>query len=113
MSFDITLGAYLAALCSTASFLPQAWKIIRLKDTGSISVGMYALTVSGFALWLVYAVATTQWALIASNAVCLVVSLFILATTCLPRRETEQVADAILKTAAYDEPHSAASLRDD
>lgn len=43
-----------AALASTISFAPQAWKIIRTRDTKAISAGMYAITVTGFALWTIY-----------------------------------------------------------
>ena len=38
----------LAILASTTSFAPQAWKIIKTRDTGAISSGMYAVTVVGF-----------------------------------------------------------------
>ncbi|WP_244604713.1 MULTISPECIES: PQ-loop domain-containing transporter [Mesorhizobium] len=40
---------YLAAIWAMTSFTPQAWKIIRTRDTNSISAPMYALTVVGFA----------------------------------------------------------------
>lgn len=48
----VTILGYLAAAASMASFAPQAWKIIRSRRTKDISVGMYLLTVSAFALWL-------------------------------------------------------------
>jgi len=44
------IGGSLAALASTISFAPQAWKIIRTRQTGDISRGMYAITVTAFAL---------------------------------------------------------------
>ena len=42
----------LATLASVICFTPQAWKVIRTRDTSSISAAMYAVTVVGFALWL-------------------------------------------------------------
>ena len=45
----------LATICSTTSFVPQAWKVIRTRDTSAISKRMYAITVTGFSLWLAYA----------------------------------------------------------
>jgi len=53
---------YAASLCSTTSFLPQAWKIIRTGDTGAISKRMYAVTVTGFALWSVFGVMRMEMA---------------------------------------------------
>jgi len=50
----VTLIGYLATVCSMTSFAPQAWKIIKTRDTSSISAPMYALTVLGFALWLAF-----------------------------------------------------------
>jgi len=68
-----------AALASIASFVPQAWKIIRTHKTKDISSGMYVLTVSAFALWTIYGIMTGQWALVASNSICLLLSGSILA----------------------------------
>jgi MtN3 and saliva related transmembrane protein len=78
----ITILGYLAALASMASFVPQAWKIIRSHETKGISAGMYLLTVSAFALWLAYGVLLRQWPLVVSNGVCFGLSAFILAMTC-------------------------------
>ena len=54
MAGFITIIGWLAAFASTASFAPQAWRIIRTRDVQGISLAMYALTVSAFALWLAY-----------------------------------------------------------
>jgi MtN3 and saliva related transmembrane protein len=85
----------LAALASTTSFVPQAWKIIRTRDTDAISAAMYAVTVVGFALWLAYGLLLGQWPLIVTNGLCLALSAFILAMKLLPRRQREAVADAL------------------
>ena len=86
---------YVAACCSMISFTPQAWKIIKSRETKDISAGMYAFTVTGFALWLAFGAMLGQWPIIISNFVCLVLSAFILLMTLLPRRQKEAVADAI------------------
>ena len=67
-----------AALCSMASFIPQAAKIIRERDASSVSLRMYAVTVVGFALWIGYGVLLRSWPLVASNAVCLALAALIL-----------------------------------
>jgi MtN3 and saliva related transmembrane protein len=81
-----------AALCSTTSFAPQAWRIIRTGDTKAISPPMYILTVGAFALWLAYGVLKSEWPLIATNAPCLALSTFILTMTLLPGRRRRALA---------------------
>jgi len=90
-----TVIGTLAATASTASFAPQAWKIVKSRHTADISAGMYVLTVAGFTLWTAYGVMLGAWPLIVSNAICLTLSGFILTMKLLPRRKKEQVADAL------------------
>lgn len=90
---------YLAAAASTASFAPQAWKIIRTRETKDISTGMYILTVLGFSLWTSYGLMLVQWPLILTNSLCLVLSAFILLLKMLPESEKQTVADAVDPTA--------------
>jgi len=90
-----TLVGSVAAFASTASFAPQAWKIIRSRKTDDISSGMYLLTVGGFSLWTIYGVLLHEWPLIATNSICLVLSAFILTMKLLPARQKEEVADAL------------------
>ena len=94
-----TLAGTLATVCSVSSFVPQAVKVTRTRDTGGISVRMYAVTVVGFALWLTYGLLLRQWPLILTNGICLLLSGFILAMTLLPRHRREQVAEALDPTA--------------
>ena len=72
-----TLGT-LAALCSMGSFLPQVIKIWKEKDASQVSLRMYVVTVTGFALWIVYGVMLKSWPLVGSNVVCLGLSAAIL-----------------------------------
>jgi MtN3 and saliva related transmembrane protein len=67
-----------AALCSMVSFAPQLIKIWREKDARSVSLRMYLVTVTGFALWLTYGLVIGQWPIAVSNAVCLAMSAAIL-----------------------------------
>jgi len=84
-----------AAAASTSSFAPQAWKIIRTRETKGISVGMYGITVVGFALWLAYGLMLGQWPLIFTNSVCLLLSAFILLMKILSPRTRDAVADTL------------------
>jgi MtN3 and saliva related transmembrane protein len=90
-----TVVGGIAAVLSTVSFVPQATKIIRSRDTSGISTGMYLVTVAGFTLWTAYGAMQTAWPLIASNSICLILSAFILMMKLLPQREKEKVADAV------------------
>jgi len=72
------LGA-VAALCSVTSFVPQVVKIVRDRDAAAVSLRMYAITVTGFALWTVYGWILGEWPLIAANAISLMLSSIVLA----------------------------------
>lgn len=56
---------------------------------------MYVLTVTGFALWLSYGLLLRQWPLFVTNAICLLLSTFILVMKLLPSKKKNEVADAI------------------
>ena len=72
------LIGYIAAGCTTLSFLPQALHTFRTRDVSGISLGMYALFTTGVALWLVYGLLVSAWPVVAANAVTLVLALTIL-----------------------------------
>jgi MtN3 and saliva related transmembrane protein len=91
----ITIVGAFAATLSTISFVPQAVKVIRSRDTSSISAGMYLITVAGFTLWMTYGVMQKAWPLITSNGICLVLAAFILTMKLLPQPATEKVAEAL------------------
>jgi MtN3 and saliva related transmembrane protein len=91
----IAVAGTLAALCSTISFVPQAWRIVRTRDTQAISPLTYSLTVTGFALWTAYGLGLGEWPLIVTNSICFVLSAFILVMTILPRPKKEAVAETI------------------
>lgn len=90
-----TVVGALATIASTASFAPQAWKIIKSRETHAISAAMYVVTVVGFALWAGYGILLLQWPLIVTNSLCLVLSGFILTMKLLPRRQKQRVAEAL------------------
>ena len=86
-----------AAIASTISFTPQAWKIIKTAETKNISAGMYCITVVAFALWATYGVMLRQWPLVTSNVICLVLSGFILIMKLLPSSKKRRVSISIKK----------------
>ena len=62
------LGAAAATL-TTISFVPQALKAIRSRETRGISLLMYAVFTLGIAFWFAYGVALGSWPMIVSNAI--------------------------------------------
>jgi MtN3 and saliva related transmembrane protein len=92
-----TIVGILAAICSTTSFAPQAWRVLKTRDTEAISKRMYVITVVGFALWTAYGIMGRQWPLIVPNAICLTLAAFILVMKLLPQRKVDVIADAILR----------------
>lgn len=91
----ITITGVAAALCSVVSFGPQAWRIIRTRDTKAISAVTYGVTVVGFTLWTLYGLLLKQWPIIVTNSVCFLLAGFILVMKLLPRPKREAVADAL------------------
>ena len=53
-----------AAILTTASFVPQAWHTFRTHDVSGISLSMYSLFTAGVALWLVYGILMEAWPII-------------------------------------------------
>ncbi len=98
----VTVVSLFAATLSMISFVPQAWEIIRSRNTDAISLKMYLITVTGFVAWLIYGVLLSQWAIIVQNVICLGLSSFILVMKLLPQRRKEAVADLLTPDAVSD-----------
>jgi MtN3 and saliva related transmembrane protein len=77
MQLSEILG-YFAATATTASFIPQAIKVIKTRDTKSISLWMYVLFSFGVMLWLVYGIMLSAVPIILANAVTLLLATIIL-----------------------------------
>ena len=69
----------LAAILTTAAFVPQALHIIRHRETKAISLVMYVAFASGVAFWLLFGVIIHNWPIIVSNAITLVLTVAIVA----------------------------------
>jgi MtN3 and saliva related transmembrane protein len=67
-----------AAILTTASFVPQAWHTFRTRDVSGISLSMYSLFTAGVALWLVYGILMEAWPIIIANIITTSLALMIL-----------------------------------
>ena len=79
MRLNTELIGYLAAGVTTLSFVPQALKTIRTRDTYAISSGMYATFSVGVALWFAYGVTLGSWPIILANGITFLLAATILA----------------------------------
>ena len=59
----------LAAVLTTASFVPQVLHTFRTKDVSGISLGMYSAFTLGVGLWLVYGLLLDAWPIVIANAI--------------------------------------------
>ena len=68
MNFTNLIG-YLAAFGTTVSFIPQAIKTIRTKDTSGISLLMYLCFITGTTLWLVFGLLSHAMPVVVANVI--------------------------------------------
>lgn len=64
----------IAAVFTTAAYIPQTLKVIKSRDTRSISLGMYVLITLGIAIWMIYGVMINSISLIIANSITLVMA---------------------------------------
>lgn len=67
-----------AAILTTLSFIPQAIKVVRTRETEAISFAMYALFTMGVTLWGIYGLMTWQWSIIIANGITVILAATIL-----------------------------------
>lgn len=72
--FDPHIFGYIAGALTTISFLPQAIKTLKSRDTESISLLMYALFVTGVLFWFIYGVVKQDNTIIIANLVTLLLA---------------------------------------
>lgn len=68
----------IAAILTTLSFLPQAYQVIKTKDTSSISLGMYTMFVFSVFLWIIHGWNIQDYNLIGANTITFVFASIIL-----------------------------------
>jgi MtN3 and saliva related transmembrane protein len=68
----VTLLGLSAAFCTTLSFLPQALKTLRTRNTGGISLLMYSVFTFGTFLWLLYGIFSADIPVAVANGITLI-----------------------------------------
>ena len=59
---------------TTCSFLPQAIRTLRTRDTEAISLTMYSVFCIGVLLWLSYGIALVNWPMMIANSITLMLA---------------------------------------
>ncbi len=77
MNYIDTIG-YIAAMCTTFAYIPQAVKVIKTNDTRSLSLVMYFILTVGVGLWFLYGVIREDWPLAIANAITFIFAFIIL-----------------------------------
>lgn len=88
MFFQI-LG-YIAACFTTISFLPQALKTIKTRDTTGISFWMYAVFSTGVFFWIIYGLYLNDPAIYLANMITFLFAVIILAFKIINIRKGEK-----------------------
>ncbi|MFQ5441642.1 MAG: SemiSWEET transporter [Thermodesulfobacteriota bacterium] len=68
----VTIIGLAAAAFTTVSFVPQAVKIIKIRETRDISLLTYLLLETGIFLWFVYGILIVNLPVILANGITLV-----------------------------------------
>jgi len=70
---------YAAATLTVVSYLPQAVRVWRTRQTHDLSLAMFLMLVASGGLWLAYGFSRSDWPVIITNASLVLVNLAILA----------------------------------
>ena len=76
--FYIEIIGLIAAVLTTAAFLPQVYKTWKTKDVSALSLPMLILFFTGIVLWLVYGIYIKSLSMIIANSITIVSSLLLL-----------------------------------
>jgi MtN3 and saliva related transmembrane protein len=68
-----------AAVFTTASFLPQVFKTYKTKDTSGLSLSMYIIFFIGVLLWLIYGLWIQSLSIILANIITAILTSYLLA----------------------------------
>lgn len=68
----------IAAVLTTASFLPQVFKTYKTKDTSGLSLTMYIVFFIGVVLWSIYGIYIHSLSIILANSITAFLALYLI-----------------------------------
>jgi MtN3 and saliva related transmembrane protein len=78
MDFNIEIIGFFAAILTTSSFVPQVYKIWKIKEVDEISFMMYLSMLIGVSLWFYYGYLIDSVSMMISNVVSAILVICIL-----------------------------------
>lgn len=78
MSLNTSTIGFIAAILTTASFLPQVLKVWLTRSARDVSLGMYSLLSVGVFTWLIYGLSIHSLPIILSNLITLLLAASVL-----------------------------------
>jgi len=76
----INIIGFMAAIGTTAAFIPQVIQSLKTKSTTDINLAMYIIFSTGVFLWLVYGLLIHSYPVILANFITLIIALAVLLT---------------------------------
>ncbi|NDY82280.1 hypothetical protein G3I67_03445 [Orrella sp. NBD-18] len=83
----VEVVGYVGATLTTVAFFPQTFKVIRTRDTQSISLAMYVLFTLGVCFWLAYGLLIRSFPVVIANVITVVLSGIIMLMKIRERRD--------------------------
>lgn len=77
MSLESIIG-FVAAASTTVSFIPQAIKTIKTRQTKDISLLMYALLTFGVLMWTIYGIMVNDLPVLLANGITIIFAAIVL-----------------------------------
>jgi len=77
-AINLDLIGYIAGFLTSISQLPQVIRVIKTKETKSISLLTYIILFLGIVLWLIYGILTKDLPLIIANSITVISTLTII-----------------------------------
>jgi len=87
-----TVIGLVAAVCTTASFLPQVFQILRTGNVDGISLQMYSIFTFGVSMWLIYGAIVRDLPMLLANLVTLILASLVLGLTLYKRSRQRKTA---------------------
>ena len=78
-NFNVQLVGTIGAVLTTVCWAPQAWRVIRHRNTQAISLATNLALLAGQFCWLFYGHALNDWPLIVSNTISIMFTITIVA----------------------------------
>ena len=78
MDFSVEIIGVIGASLTTASFVPQVYKVIKTKSVEGISLTMYSVFLIGILFWLYYGIKINSFSVIFANIITGILVLIIL-----------------------------------